>query len=293
MAQPKLDILVLLREVNDPRPPARLMTRGAGIAERGLRRIPNPADLTALEQALFLKERVGATVTVLASGPGRLDDLLRLASSMGAERCIRFHDHGLEGGDAVADARILSRAMDILSPTLIFSGSRLADRGDDPVPALAAALRGTPCLTSVTALNLTPAGVEAMRKVDRGGKEKVAAPAPAMVLFEVAELAIYPDVGAITAALETKIEKWDLHILGIPFWEVGPTGAALPLAEFGLPRHDPVRVVTPDATLPAFERIISLLSGGIKAREGKQYQLDADRTTEQLWRILQEEGVAS
>src|SRR5512138_1557966 len=160
MVQPKLDILVLLREVNDPRPPARLMTRGSGIAERGLRRIPNPADLTALEQALLLKERLGARVTVLAFGPGRLDALLRLAASMGAERCIRFHDHGVEGGDAVAGARILSRAIEVLAPTLFFSGSRLADRGDDPVPPLAAALQGTPCLTSVTALSLTPAGVE-------------------------------------------------------------------------------------------------------------------------------------
>jgi len=293
MPYTNLNILVLLREVNDPRPPARLMTRGAGIAERGLRRIPNPADLTALEQALLLKERLGAKVTVLANGPGRLDDLLRLAASMGAERCIRFHDHGVEGGDAVADARILSRIMEIVSPTLIFSGSRLADRGDDPVLALAAALRGTPCLANVTSLSLTPAGVEAMRKVDRGGKEKVAAPLPATVLFEAGELSLYPDVAAITAALEAKIEKWDLHTLGIPFWDVGPTGAALPLAEYGVPRHDPVRVVTPDATLPAFERIISLLSGGIKAREGKQHSLGPDEATERIWLILQEEGVAS
>jgi electron transfer flavoprotein beta subunit len=118
------------------------MTRGAGISERGLRRIPNPADLTALEQALLLKERVRATVTVLASGPGRLDDLLRLAASMGAVRCIRFHDHGVEGGDAVADARILARFMEILAPTLP-SWHRLAGRGDDPVPP-PTALRNTP-----------------------------------------------------------------------------------------------------------------------------------------------------
>lgn len=293
MPYKNLNMLVLLREVNDPRPPARLMTRGAGIAERGLRRIPNPSDLTALEQALLLKERVGAPVTVLALGPGRLDDMLRLAASMGADRCIRFHDHGVDGGDAVADARILSRAMEILAPNLIFSGSRLVDRGDDPVPPLAAALRGTPCLTAVTSLSLTIGGVEAMRKVDRGGEERVAASTPAMLLFEAGELSIYPDVGAIMSALETQVERWDLHTLGIPFWEVGSTGAALPLAEFGLPRHDPVRVVTPDADLPAFERIISLLSGGIKAREGKQHTLGADEATERIWQILREEGVAS
>ena len=293
MPNKNLNILVLLREANDPRPPARLVTRGAGIAERGLRRIPNPADLTAMEQALLLKERLGARVTALAAGPGRLDDLLRLAASLGADRCIRFHDHGVEGGDATADARILSRAMAILSPTLIFSGSRLVDRGDDPVPALAAALQGTPCLGSVIDLTLVPSGIVAMRKVDRGGRQKVAATVPAMVLFETAELSRYPDVAAITAALAVKIEKWDLSTLGIPFWQVGPTGAVLPLAEFGVPRHDPVRVVTPDADLPAFERIISLLSGGIKAREGRQHQFGADETAERIWQILRDEGVAT
>src|SRR5574340_1667996 len=93
-----LSILVLLRETNDPRPPARVITRGAGISDRGLRRIPNPADMVALEEALCLKEKLGATVTVLAIGPSRLDDTIRLAYSMGADRGIRFWDHGLDGG---------------------------------------------------------------------------------------------------------------------------------------------------------------------------------------------------
>jgi electron transfer flavoprotein beta subunit len=269
------------------------MTRGAGISERGLRRIPNPGDLTALEQALVLKKSHSATVTVLASGPGRLDDLLRLAASMGADRCIRFHDHGVEGGDAVADARILARFIEILAPALLLAGNRLADRGDDPVPPLASALRNTPCIGAVTSLSLADGGVVAMRKVDRGGRQKVTAAIPAMVLFEEAELSLYPDISDVTAALEAPIEKWDLSNLGIPLWDVGPTGAALPLAEYGTPRHDPVRVVTPDATLPAFERIISLLSGGIKAREGKQHTLGADETAERLWQVLLEEGVAS
>lgn len=293
MVQMKLDIVVLLREVNDPRPPARLMTRGAGIADRGLRRIPNPADLTALEQALLLKKVNGARVIVLAIGPGRVDDLLRLALSMGADRAIRCHDHGLDGGDVVADARILARIMTILSPKLLFSGSRLADRGDDPVPALAAAQSNTPCLSAVTSLTLTAGGVTVQRKTDRGGRQKMLAGFPSVVLFEESTLTIYPDIAAVTEALQVKVEQWALADLGIPVWDVGPTGSALPLASFGVPRHDPVRVVTPDATLPAFERIVSLLSGGIKAREGKQYTLDADAAAERLWQILLEEGVAS
>src|SRR4051794_27373266 len=108
-----LDILVLLRETNDPRPPARVITRGAGISHRGLRRLPNPGDLIALEEALRLKQAVGASVTALAIGPKRLDDLLLVAASVGADRLIRLWDHGLENGDAIADSRLLGRVLEI------------------------------------------------------------------------------------------------------------------------------------------------------------------------------------
>jgi len=287
-----LHILVLLREVADHRPPARVTTRGAAISDRGLRYIPNPADLIALEEALQLKDSLGATVTALAIGPDRLDDTLRLAFSLGADRGIRFWDHGLEGSDAVADARILSRILTILSPTLLFSGNRLTDRGDDPVPPLSAAANSIPCITAAVSFTLQQHGVEALRKGDRGARQKVAAPFPCMVLFDEGETPRYPSLEAVTRSLTASIEEWELADLGLPFWKTGATGAYITTAAFGVPRPDPVRIVTPDPQLPAFERILSLLSGGIKAREGKTHLLSAEETAAGLWRILCDEGLA-
>jgi electron transfer flavoprotein beta subunit len=287
-----LNILVLIRETSDPRPPASVTSRGAGISDRGLRRVPNPADLVALEEALQLRDSLGASVTVLTIGPERLDDTLRLALSMGADRAIRFWDHGLEGGDAVTDARILARITGTLSPTLIFTGNRLPDRGDDPVPALAAAVSGSPCISAAVSLTLRQNGVEVLRKSDRGARQTVAAPFPCTVLFDEGRAPRYPSIKEVVRSLLAPIEEWELPDLGLPFWEVGATGAYLNVAEFGTPRPDPVRVVTPDANLPAFERIISLLSGGIKAREGKVRNLSAADTAAELWRILGEEVIA-
>jgi electron transfer flavoprotein beta subunit len=93
--------------------------------------------------------------------------------------------------------------------------------------------------------------------------------------------------------LSANIEKWDLSNLGLPFWEIGAAGAYLAAADFGVPRPDPTRVVTPDPSLPAFERILSLLSGGIKARSGKVNTLSADETTNALLRIFREEGIST
>lgn len=245
MPDNKLDILVLLRETNDPRPPARVTTRGGAISERGLRRIPNPADLAALEEALCLKDTLGATVTVLAVGPDRLDDTLRLAFSMGADRAVRFWDHGLEGGDSVADARVLARIVTILSPTLVFTGNRLADRGDDPVPALAAAASAMPCIAASVSLVPKNDRVEVQRMSDRGARQIVSATLPCTILFEEVRTPRYPSVDALTCALSARIESWDLANLGLPFWEIGAAGAYLTAADYGVPRPDPVRVVTP------------------------------------------------
>lgn len=291
MPYKELHILVLLRETADPRPPARLITRGAGISDRGLRWMANQSDLSALEEALSLKDSLGAVVTVLTVGPERNDDILRLACSMGADRAIRVWDHGLEGGDAVSDALLLARVIEILKPTLLFSGNRLTDRGNDPVPALAAAQRSIPCVSSVLSLTMKKDGVEALRKSDRGGRQVVSAPIPCTVLFEEVASPRYPSVSAVTDSLSAELELWDLAHLGLPFWEAGSTGAYLAIAEFSVPRPDPVRVVTPDPELPAFERILSLLSGGIKARDGKLHHLSADETAGALWQILTEEGL--
>jgi electron transfer flavoprotein beta subunit len=285
------DILVLLREVSDSRPPAHVTTRGAGISDRGLRRVPNPADLAALEEALCLKDRFGARVTALAIGPHRLDDILRLALSMGVDRSIRFHDHGLEGGDTVADARVLSRILAILSPCLVFTGSRLADQGDDPVTALAAATRDIACIGAAVSITLRAKEVEVQRKGDRGSRQTVTAPMPAMVLFEEVCTPRYPSIDAVTKALAKPVETWGLADLGLAFWAIGPVGSYLPVAEYGTPRPDPVRVVTPHPELPTFERIISLLSGGIKAREGRLHSGSADEAADRIWRILGEEGL--
>lgn len=291
MSDNKLNILVLLRETNDPRPPARATVRGAAISERGLRRLPNPADLAALEEALYLKDTLAATVVVLAMGPERLDDTLRLAIAMGADRAIRFGDHGMEGGDALADARVLARIVTILAPTLFFSGNGLTDRGDDPVPALAAALVDQPCIAAAHDITLGKNSITVLHASDRGARQTIAAPLPCSVLFEEVRTPRYPSVAAVTDSVTAPLEGWDLASLGIPFWEIGASGACLAAADFTVPRPDPVRLVTPDPALPAFERILSLLSGGIKARAGKVQALPVDATVDGLLQIFCEEGL--
>lgn len=292
MAQNHSTIVVLLRETCDPRPPVRLTADGYGVSERGLRRLANPADLASLEQALQLAQTTGAKVTAVAIGPQRLDDHLRLALSMGATRAIRVWNGLLQGGDVVAAARVTERVIEILAPDLIFTGSRLLDRGDEPTLALAAAKRGIPCLRGTVELKRSANGIDALRKVDRGGRQRVLAALPCAVLFEADSCEPrYPDHQALMRATTAPLEHWGLAELGLPVTSLGAGAALLGKGPCAFPRPNPLRVVTPDANLPAFERILALLSGGLKPREGKLHNLPAEQTVEKLLQIFAAEGL--
>lgn len=292
MTNKALHIVVLLREACDPRPPVRLTADGYGVRERGLRRIANPADLCALEQALQLTETHGGTVTAVTVGPERLDDQLRLALSMGAKRAIRVWNSAFSGGDVVTDARLLERLIEILQPDFLVTGHRLVDRGADPSPALASSRRGIPYVSAALNVECHDGRVDVLRKCDRGARQLVSTITPCTLLFEDACCEPrYPDHDALMAALETPLELWGLAELALPISVLGGYGAVLGKERCSFPRSNPQRVVTPDANLPAFDRILALLSGGIKPREGKLHEVSAQQTAEMLFKIFQAEGL--
>lgn len=294
MPKNPINIVVLLREACDPRPPVRLTADGYGVRERGLRRIANPADICALEQALCLAETHKGTVTAVVIGPQRLEDHLRLALSMGVQRCIRVWDSAFVGGDTISDARLVERLMEILQPDYFLTGNRLLDSGAEPVPLLASAKLGIPYVTAALKVESIDGKVEVLRKCDRGARQLVGTSTPCTLLFEEGCCeARYPDQVMLMAALAKGIETWGIAELGLPYSELGGYGAVLGKECCSFPRANPQRVVTPDANLPAFDRILALLSGGIKPREGKLHALSAQQTADQLFTIFQTEGLFS
>ena len=292
MPDKSINIVVLLREACDPRPPVRLTADGYGVRERGLRRIANPADLCALEQALALAEAHQGTVTAVAIGPQRLDDLLRLGLSMGAQKALRVWNSAFAGGDAVADARLIERLIEILKPDFMLTGTRLIDLGSDPAVSLASARVGRPCVSAALSVAWRNGQVEVLRKCDRGARQLVGTSAPCTLLFaEGCCEPRYPTQDGVMASLGLPIEVWGQAELGLSFAQAGGAGALLGKDVCSFPRPNPKRVVTPDATLPAFERILALLSGGIKAREGKLHSVSAAETARMLFDIFQAEGL--
>ncbi|MCG8552837.1 MAG: hypothetical protein MI799_20725 [Desulfobacterales bacterium] len=291
MANDELNVVVVLRECRDPRPPAGVTDGGRAINARDVRTMLNPSDLGALENALQLKEKHGGRLTVLAIGSKNVDAYLKTGLSMGAERAVRISDRLLRDYDDTGLSRVLSRAFDILSPSLVCTGNVVEDRGFDALFPLAAARSGIPCVQNVMIATVQASGVKTLKTTDHGARQLLKTPLPAALTFTGTQEVRYPGIDALVAAADAPIEVWGEAELGLQFMNGAQAGPATMPAGYGTPRPDPVRVVTPDPSLPAFERILSLLAGGVTARRGAVHHLSADETADALMALFGKVGL--
>lgn len=289
--QPRtLETLVLLRECIDPQPVTRARPGGTS-GDPGIRRMANPADLEALDLALELAGPAGR-VTVLCFGVEESEAILREALSRGASRAIRLSVPGLDLGDPAATAQVLRRVLAVLTPRLFLTGSRLLDRGDDPAAALAAAGLGWAWVPGVIRVALDGEAAEALRRASGGARERVRFSLPAALgVAPGSRILPYPPLDAVLAALDAAIEEWEAADLGLASPTGLPSGPGLRPGGHVFPRPRTRRLPAPAASLPAFERIRVLLSGGIAAREGALVTGSPEEVAEGLFRLLEEQGL--
>nr|WP_321398087.1 hypothetical protein [uncultured Desulfobacter sp.] len=282
MANDQLNIVALLRVCRDPRPAAGVKDGGFAIKDRDVRTMLNPSDLGALEKALQLKDKHGGRLTVLAMGSQGVEEYLRMGLSMGGDRAVRISDRVIMGCDDTGVSRVLSRAFDILAADVICTGNMLEDRGFDALFPLAAARSNISCVQNVLTAEVQGDGLQIFRATDHGARQRVKTSLPAALTFTGSVDVRYPGIDALVEAENTPIEVWGTPELGLT-----PMGAPTTMpAGYGTPRPDPVRVVTPDPHLPAFDRILALLSGGVTARQGEVHRLGADETADELMALF-------
>jgi electron transfer flavoprotein beta subunit len=140
-----MKILVMMRMVPDIVEELEVAGDGTSLDAEYLRFIVNERDDYALEQALLLKDRLGATVTVVAPEAPEVDDVLHTALAKGADRVIRVYGIPPTAGTrvtAVAMGATLPGIAGALPADLVLSGCGANDDLDGfTAPLLADALQ--------------------------------------------------------------------------------------------------------------------------------------------------------
>lgn len=179
-----MKIVVLMKMVPDIVEELEVAGDGTSLDQEYLRFIVNERDDYALEQALLLRDRTGAAVTVVAPEAPEVDDVLHTALAKGAERVIKVV--GLaEGAGARSLVSTLTATLPdvpgVLPADLLLSGCQAIDDLDGFVAPLLAASLDLPYLGLVSRIAVDPDGgkVVAAREYAGGvmGRFEVTLPA--------------------------------------------------------------------------------------------------------------------
>ena len=216
-----MNIIVPVKLVPDLVEELSIDASGTALDTAWLRMIVNEFDDHAIEQAILLKEKTGAHVTVISTNVEGVDDLLFTAAAKGADRLIKLNGDIESGVSNHALARSLASIIGDLKPDLLLTGVQAHNDLDGSVGPQLAELLGMPYIGYVSGVNVN-GGKVTMRKEYPGGLiGEMEASLPALLGIQAAENPPrYVAISKVRQMMKTiTIEEMDMGVLdtsGIP-----------------------------------------------------------------------------
>jgi len=181
-----MNIAVLVKLVPDLVEELNIDPSGAALDMSWLRLIINEFDDHAEEQAILLKERGSAQVTVIAPEYEGVDDVLFTAAARGADRLIK-----LSGDFVAANNHALARAsaavIKELQPDLVLTGVQANNDLDGPVGPTLAECLGMPYVGYVSGITVSDGKVTARKEYPGGLIAEMEVKLPAVLGIQAAE----------------------------------------------------------------------------------------------------------
>jgi len=185
-------------------------------------------DKNALEEAVRIKEKSGAKITVLSVGSAKLKETVLEALAMGADEACIIVDPSCEGSEPAESALTLAAGIKKIGPyDLILLGEGSADNYSGQVGSRLCEILQVPQITYVRELTVEGRTITATRDLE-GALEVVRATLPAVV--SVTSEINKPRRAALTQILRASrkpLNLWTLKDLGISAAEVEAASAGI------------------------------------------------------------------
>jgi electron transfer flavoprotein beta subunit len=172
--------VVCIKQVPDTETKVKVAADGRSLDPAGVTLVMNPYDEFALEEALRVREKLGAGEVVAVSlGGASVQTTLRSALAMGADRAIHIKTDG-SPLDPLRVARALATTLKDLAARILWFGKQAVDDDSAQVAPMVAELMGLPCATVIGHFELRDSLAVVEREVE-GGRERVEVPLPAVL----------------------------------------------------------------------------------------------------------------
>jgi len=126
-----LHIVVCVKQVPDSRE-IRIDPKNNTLIRQGVPSIINFYDMHGLEEALRIKDELGARVTVVTMGPPPAEKGLKECISLGADEAVLVTDRGFAGADTLATSYVVAKTIAKVAETwgpvdMVFCGKQTLD----------------------------------------------------------------------------------------------------------------------------------------------------------------------
>lgn len=175
-----MKILVYVKQVPDT-DDVKLDPQTGNLKREGVASILNPLDANAVEAAIQLKEKYGATVVAISMGPPQAEDVLKKALALGCDEAYLLSDRAFGGADTLATAYVLAKAAEKVGDyDLLLFGRHAVDGDTAQTGPATAAFLGVPQITLASSIDVQDGWVVCDRVLE-DSVQKVKAKLPALV----------------------------------------------------------------------------------------------------------------
>ena len=180
-----MKILVPVKRVVDYNVKIRVRPGGSGIDLANVKMSMNPFDEIAVEEAVRIKEKGGASEIVAVSiGPTKAQETIRTALAIGADRGIHIETPEGVLVEPLAVAKLLKSVVDAEKPDLVILGKQAIDDDCNQTGQMLAALLGWAQGTFASNIEFTDGTAQVTREID-GGLETLSLGLPAVVTTDL------------------------------------------------------------------------------------------------------------
>lgn len=227
----------------------------------GVETIINPDDLAALEEALQIKDAIGAHVTTITMGPAKAEGMLRELLGYGADEVVLISDRAFAGSDTLATSTILSSYLKDKEYDLIIAGRQAIDGDTAQVGPQIAELLGISQITYVNDIvKATNESIVVDKETDDSILTLESTYPVLLTMLSEANTPRYMNVKNIVDGFNKEITITTNETLNIPLSKIGLKGSPTKVKKTftkEIRKKTDKQVVTPDQ---AVEIIINTLS---------------------------------
>lgn len=230
-----LRIYICCKQVPDVAMPFQI--KEGQLVKDGLNYILNAYDASSVEEALVLKEKHGAHITLVLIGPEKAKEALRKGLAMGADDAVHLNDEAFEGCDSHAAARILSQYFADKQYDFILTGKQSQDMDMGLTGGVLAHHLNLPYVTNAVGLEADPSTrVVTVKRQGDDGQEMIDVPFPCLVTCsnDMNDPRI-PSLKGIMASKKKPLDVVALGDLGLNASEVGASGSPTALVSWAEP----------------------------------------------------------